>query len=712
MKFRIFALLVSFAVLFSSCENTPMVKAKFTVDKSNVQIKDEINVTNLSVAENTIIGLCKWEWDGHVSYEFEPTGVSFAETGEYTITLTVYAEQNSAPSDTYKLNVSVFNSNKAPVAKFEVPEYIEQGTPVKFIDASTDETGYIVDWQWKFGNQITSVEQNPTVTFNTYGETLVTLTVVDNYGASATVSQTVYVEQSQASKNNKMPTPDFIVPGNIIQYMPTKFIDNSTDEDGTVVDWHWTVDGKEYTGNEASLVFSKVGLVDVVLSVTDDLGGTAEITRSVEVKPTYGHEMKLDWSQTYDTRGHVYWTSPAVSTDGSCIYVSSTGYNLVCFDPSGNIKGSYDIGEAGANPYSKESINNQSPTPSIDKDGNVIIPVQFYENPTTVTTGNGGVFSIRPECAGLNWYFSTGVKSSYRFLAAPVFGDYIAICLRETDYSLLSENAAILNRNTGTVVQALTCDQGSYGGMAVSANGDVIYGAARSNAGYKVAVRNGASWTTSANTDAGRLTNFMNNMGDTKGSQPAISSDGYVYLCVSTGNSTQMACSCYSLSSYSSGTRPTPIWTTIVETITYQCGHGVVLDKEGNPYFLGGDKIFRLNKEDGSIAWEVQLEKSNVGVAAIDSNDFIYVCESYGHRLIKIASQTGEILSELPLVNPRSCPTIGPDGSIYITGNKNNMPVLYKVSGTGECKSTAPGENWSQLGANPQKNGCAPGSNF
>lgn len=88
-----------------------MVKAKFTVDKSNVQINDEINVTNLSVAENTIIGLCKWEWDGHVSYEFEPTGVSFAETGEYTINLTVYAEQNSAPSDTYKLNVSVFNSN-------------------------------------------------------------------------------------------------------------------------------------------------------------------------------------------------------------------------------------------------------------------------------------------------------------------------------------------------------------------------------------------------------------------------------------------------------------------------------------------------------------------------------------------------------------------------------------------------------------------------
>lgn len=713
MKFRIYAVLICLTALVACKKEIPSVKAMFSVENDRIMINEEIMVMNESVAEFTIIGLSKWEWDGKVSYENDLGNISFSEAGEYPITLTVYAEEGAAPSDSYTVVVTVFDANIAPVVDFEVPENIVQGTPVTFTDKSTDDTGYIASWEWKFGSQGTSTEQNPTVTFNTYGEINIMLTVTDNYGESASVSRKIHVQQSQASMQNKAPAADFKLPDGIVQYMPVMFSDESSDEDGDIVSWLWETEGMSSDDKDAVFAFSKTGEVEVKLTVTDDQGGSTIVTKNVTVEKAKGHEMKIDWYKTYDTMGHVYWTSPAVSQDGSRIYVSSTGYNLVCFDALGTKIGSYNIGENGANPYSKASINNQSPTPSIDKAGNVIIPVQFYDNPTTVTTGNGGVYSIKPDCAGKNWYFPTGEKSSYRFLAAPVFDNYVAICLRANDATYIAQNAGVIDCTTGRLVQALACDQGSYGGMAFAADGTLIYGPARSNAGYKVAVRSGNSWTPSANSDAGRMTNFLYNQGDTKGNQPAISSDGHVYVCVSAGDSKQLVCACYRLSDYAAGSAPVPVWTRTVSANSAQCGYGAVLDKEGNAYFMGGNKVFRLNKKDGALAWEYTLdisEGNNVGVAAIDSNDFLYVCQTNG-VLLKMASQTGELLGQIEVSNPKSCPTIAPDGSIYVTGNKDNMPVLYKISGTGACRSTAPGANWSQLGANPQKNGCAPTSN-
>ena len=273
MKIRIFAVLACAICLFS-CAKEPSVIAMFSVDNSNVQINEEVMVTNLSVAENTIIGLCKWEWNDEVVYDFEATGISFSEPGEYLITLTVYAEEGVAPPDSYTVEVSVFDSNKAPVAKFSAPEDIVQGTPVTFTDQSEDETGYIVDWDWKFGTAATSVDQNPTVTFNTWGEIKVTLTVTDNYGASASTSQIINVKQSDASLNNKAPIANFAWPQSIIQYMPVVLTDTSSDSDGEIVSWYWEVDGQTSQEQNPSFAFPSVGEVQVTLTVTDNLGAS------------------------------------------------------------------------------------------------------------------------------------------------------------------------------------------------------------------------------------------------------------------------------------------------------------------------------------------------------------------------------------------------------------------------------------------------------
>ena len=622
------ALALSFLAL-SSCKKNPSVSASFSTDNDQYQILEPVGIIDESTAIATSIALRKWEWEDQVSYQDVPD-ITFKTVGEKTITLTVWPEEGVAPGSTCTRTVAVFNNNEPPVAAFDAPASATQDSPMTFTDRSTDNTGRIVSWLWDIAG-ITSTEQNPTVTFISWGDNLdVTLTVTDNYGASSS------------------------------------------------------------------------------------------ITKKINIAKSTGHDLSVAWTKSYDTKGHVYWTSPAMSPDGSLIYVSSTGYHLVCFDASGNQVGSYNIGEMGANPYSYTSatsytLNNQSPTPSVGPDGCVYIPVQFYENPTKApegTTGNGGLFCIEPRCAGKKWYFPTGEKSTYRFVVSPVWSNYVAITLKENDTALLSQNFAVINRTTGELVQALTCDQGSFGGISVASDQTIIYGASRSGAGYKVAPGGGGAWSPSANSDAGRLTNLLNGTGyDTKGFQIAISRDNRVYVCVSANSSADMVCACYNLGSYTPGKSPSALWTQTVTCKTYQSGFGAVLDDAGNAYFMSGNKVFRLDRNTGAVKWTFDLtnDGGGNGVAAIDSKGYLYVCDVNGNRVLKLSSASGQLVSEVTVNMPKSCPTIAPDGSIYVTGNSaDNKPTLYKIVGTGANKTTAPGSNWSQLGCNPQKNGNAP----
>ena len=113
MKKGIFALLVAaFALL--SCQEDPSVKADFSIDKDVCKVNEEILVKNLSSADNTIIGLCKWEWDGNVCYEFEVGTVKFSTAGEHTISLTVYAEDGVASPDTFTRVVTVESVGPGP----------------------------------------------------------------------------------------------------------------------------------------------------------------------------------------------------------------------------------------------------------------------------------------------------------------------------------------------------------------------------------------------------------------------------------------------------------------------------------------------------------------------------------------------------------------------------------------------------------------------
>mgnify|MGYP003307767427 CR=1 FL=1 len=512
------------------------------------------------------------------------------------------------------------------------------------------------------------------------------------------------------------PVADFSFPDNLTQDEKVKFEDKSTSDAG-IESWSWNIGGILSNETSPEVLFRFFGEdIPVTLNVIDVYGQRGSVTKNISVKKAEGHDLTIEWSREYDNNGgRVYWTSPALNVAEDRVYVASTGQNLVCFDPSGTEIGRFDIGMY--HPYMTDDLNRQMATPAIDKEGNIYIPVQYGYS----TSGNGGLFSIMPDCEGLNWYFPTGAQSQYEFNIVAIIGDYLFFATRNVDSSLQDgqlANANIIKRTSGEFVQNLMVDKGSYGGTAVSYAGNIIVGSARgssseSGGGFKVCVIDGqwGKWKTSPNTDSGRKTNLLGmkdsggNGYQTKGCQPTVGKDGSAYVCL-TSTGENMVVARYMVDNYVHGVGLEPVWKQEIEATVARNGHGIVLDSEGNAYVQSGNKVFRLNAADGSHAWTYETESGNCGMPAIDDLGYVYICDFHGHKLLKLSPDNGSVISEVAIQGPRSCPTIGKDGSIYVNAGG---PTLYKVT----CpKTKSHGDNWSQLGGNPQKTCTPPGATY
>lgn len=67
-----------------------------------------------------------------------------------------------------------------------------------FTDASSDSDGFLIGWNWTFGDGASSTTRSPSHTYPTGGTYTVSLTVTDDGGATATTSQQITVSQSAA----------------------------------------------------------------------------------------------------------------------------------------------------------------------------------------------------------------------------------------------------------------------------------------------------------------------------------------------------------------------------------------------------------------------------------------------------------------------------------------------------------------------------------
>jgi PKD repeat protein len=217
----------------------------------------------------------EWSWDfgdGSSSQAQNPEH-TYGAGGDYLVTLTVTDDDGATDSETQTVSVTS-PGNQPPVAHFTA---VPTDLTVQFTNLSYDPDGEVISYLWDFGDGNISVNRSPVHTYAEAGTYTVTLTVADNYIATALETQDVTVQ----SPGNQSPVADFTTE---ITDLSVAFTDASSDGDGYLASWLWDFgDGTSSEDQSPSHTYAAGGAYDVTLTVTDDDGATGEITKSVNV---------------------------------------------------------------------------------------------------------------------------------------------------------------------------------------------------------------------------------------------------------------------------------------------------------------------------------------------------------------------------------------------------------------------------------------------
>ncbi|MBB1332002.1 collagenase [Pseudoalteromonas sp. SR44-5] len=96
-------------------------------------------------------------------------------------------------------------TNTPPIAYINGPYAGMQNNEINFTsNGSIDSDGSIVSYQWSFGDGSSSNQANPVHTYTTSGQYSVSLTVVDNQGASQTASTLASIEEDSSVGNGEL----------------------------------------------------------------------------------------------------------------------------------------------------------------------------------------------------------------------------------------------------------------------------------------------------------------------------------------------------------------------------------------------------------------------------------------------------------------------------------------------------------------------------
>jgi PKD repeat protein len=202
---------------------------------------------------------------------------TYAAAGTYTVSLTVTDNQGLA-STAVTHPITVAAANQLPTAAFT---FTTSGLGVTVNGTSSnDPDGTIASYAWDFGDSTTATGATPPAHVYASGATYpVKLTVTDNQGGTATVTQNVTV----TAPVNQLPTAAFTSTTNGLAVT----VDGSTsaDSDGTIASYAWNYgDSKTDTGaTPVPHTYAASGTYTVSLTVTDNSGGTNTITHPVTV---------------------------------------------------------------------------------------------------------------------------------------------------------------------------------------------------------------------------------------------------------------------------------------------------------------------------------------------------------------------------------------------------------------------------------------------
>src|SRR2546426_145264 len=212
----------------------------------------------------------------------------YAAAGNYTVSLTVVDNAGLTGTQNQTLQVQ---PDLPPVAEFFWYPQVPLVNSTVFFNAgyqSYDPDGYIVSWQWDFGDgtgsggngtgNSTGGTPYPTHVYAAFGSYLVRLVVTDNAGLNATANHTVYVNA---------PPVAVITPSRSVGKVGTAIVfsaNASRDPDDRITSyaWHFS-DGSTSTGAWVVHVFASPGQYDVILVVMDEDGFSDRDVQTITV---------------------------------------------------------------------------------------------------------------------------------------------------------------------------------------------------------------------------------------------------------------------------------------------------------------------------------------------------------------------------------------------------------------------------------------------
>lgn len=276
----------------------------FSPNNLTIAVGDTVRWTNSSGVHDVRADDNSWSSPISNSWVFSRTFNSVEEV-LYHCSVHSVPGRNINSNMNGRINVVQAGENQAPTADFNSNC---NDLDCTFTDQSSDPDGNIASRSWNFGDGATSTSTNPSHSYAAAGTYSVMLTVLDNQGASGSVSKNVSVESSA----NLAPDADFSF---VCANLNCSFTDQSSDEDGDITAWMWNFgDGGSSAVQNPGHTYAAAGGYTVTLTVTDDGGANDARARTVNVSaPTPAFLINAAVSDA--------WFSPLTSGQGFFIIV-------------------------------------------------------------------------------------------------------------------------------------------------------------------------------------------------------------------------------------------------------------------------------------------------------------------------------------------------------------------------------------------------------
>jgi PKD repeat protein len=166
------------------------------------------------------------------------------------------------------------HGNRRPLADFRAtPRRGNKPLTVTFTSLSSDPDGDVVAFGWNFGDGRGSIEENPTHTYTSAGEFVVTLMAADERGLTSEVKR-----QTVSVKVNQPPRADFRAdPRRGEAPLTVTFANRSSDPEGDRMTFTWDFgDGTTGTETNPEHSYAGTGMFEVTLTATDYRGARSE----------------------------------------------------------------------------------------------------------------------------------------------------------------------------------------------------------------------------------------------------------------------------------------------------------------------------------------------------------------------------------------------------------------------------------------------------